>query len=148
MLLVVLAEPQGYKTVEDFARLVYCLFDNAMLILLNPQGAAIQQGIPLLSKIALEKGKNFAVITKFSELLELFPVQEILVVGKKQEAVQPVDYSSKHVALVFSEHPTREIIKDKEVSVPVKEIGTPAPELTLSCLAAIHLYKLREACKE
>jgi SpoU rRNA methylase family enzyme len=152
MLVVVLAEPQGYKTIEDFARLVYELFSDSMLVLLNPQGAALQNGLPVLSKIALEKQRKFAVVARFSELLELFPqASKIYIVRDAKEDVSfndllpGLDYSKETIILVFPSHPTRELVKDKDLKDKIVYVNSGLPsELTVSTKAAILLYKLWE----
>jgi len=152
MLVVVLAEPQGYKTIEDFARLTYELFEDSMLVLLSPQGAALQNGLPVLSRIALEKQRKFGVVSKFSDLLELFPEAKGIYVIRDtsgdpgfDELLPELDYSKETVLLLFPSHPTGEIIKDKNLRDKVIYVSSGLPKnLTVSTKAAILLYKLWE----
>ena len=156
MLFVVLANPQGYKTIEDFAKLVYTMFSNSMMILSNPQGSAIQNGIPILSRIALQSSRTFGVISNLSELLEVFPniakvyfvdiLSNSFPVKQLEEAIREIDYKNNDIAIVFAESSSRELHEVKAFS---KNIATvidtgSLKSLTLSSKASIILYKIKE----
>ncbi len=79
-IIVVLYETSSVQRLVDAAKITYGLgFKNFVVI--KAYGVAAQNGIPEATKIALKRGKNFHVLSKIDDLVEILGVDNLIFIS-------------------------------------------------------------------
>jgi|GEM_PF-4037111 len=139
---VVLDGSTGYKTIEDLASLCFSFFDECCFVLTNPQGNALYQGLPILSRLSLTKNGSFMVFSSINEFLENINPEKVYVLDKSKGQEEFPDSLGNKDAIVFPDNKTKETkFKTNKELIYFKGLGE---DLTLSSEASIILYEIKK----
>ncbi|HIP65846.1 MAG TPA: recombinase RecB [Pyrodictium sp.] len=104
--IVVIHDISSAQRLIDMARLTYSM-GYRHFVASRVYGAAATNGVPEVHRLALRLGTSFAVLSKLSDVIELFNVDKTIIFsyahGERREVEDIVSVALKHnrIALVF-----------------------------------------------
>ncbi len=150
--IVVFHEVSSVQRLQDMAKLVYGLTNEAILVVTRPSGAAAQIGIPEIGKLAYKNNKPLIVLPDIKDAIELLKPKIVLTISNRygeplniDKIVDMLSSSGDIVMIIASGTETGLSKEEAYLGKPVK----PPTQGDIGPIAstAIALYILEEARK-